>query len=906
MTSPSKKVEELFHAAVSLTTAERELYLSQHCESDQQRAEVQKLLTFHRRKGGGLTDQRDSLPPTQDLKNSAPGRGDRQQSKGNSNSGTIDHGRFLPGTVLSDRYRIVGLLGKGGMGEVYRADDLELGQSVALKFLPQRLADDPRSLERFRAEVRLARQVSHPNVCRVYDIGQIDGQCFLSMEYVDGEDLAQLLTRIGRFNQERATELARQLCLGLHAAHETGVLHRDLKPANVMIDGRGKLLITDFGLAELAEDVREEDIRSGTPAYMAPEQLAGREVTEKSDIYSLGTILHELYTGKSVWEASSMAELLEKRKSSSPENPSSHIDDLDPLVERVITRCLESDPAMRPESAIRVVASLPGGDPLEAALAAGQTPTPEMVADSGQNGSLSPVVGIGIFICICVLAVSLPFLSDWSKQYEYGELRQNKPEVLEKIARDTVELLGYDPDSTDWTTSLRLDADQRYEFLYRQHRHSLVPDIPPMWTNSTAWQVSIDNPPLLQPGMLSMRLNTSGDLLEFMAVQEEIQPGLGTTESQRTELFALLNLTATDYEPISVPSDNLPPVPPIWMDDVSYWQRLGEADEVLVVGATNGRLTYFNRSPEGRSGTLVAALQSEQTVINHNGVIPLVFFTIAFFIAVRNMSRSRVDYSTAWKLAALSFGADLIIWCLLSRSVTHFFSDVELTANFVFRSFFMATRIWVYYVAFEPIIRRYWPNALVTWTRFASGRYRDPLVNRDVLIAVFIGLGGAFVGAAGSAEDNINNIHYPFWPNNVSLRFAFVGVLASFQNTLLSGVGILTWLVAIRAAVRNDWAAIALFTLVVGLTVNATHPASWLFLVVVGAVYIRMGVFAALIQLFISFSVGQIPMTADVNSWYFGSTIITLGLVLLIAGYGLYFSTLHERLWRLARGSGGR
>jgi serine/threonine-protein kinase len=122
--------------------------------------------------------------------------------------------------VLADRYRIVGLLGKGGMGEVYRADDLELGQSVALKFLPRRLADDPQALERFRGEVRLARQVSHPNVSRVYDIGLADDLWFLSMEYVDGEDLAHLLPRIGRFSHERATELARQLCLGLHAAHE--------------------------------------------------------------------------------------------------------------------------------------------------------------------------------------------------------------------------------------------------------------------------------------------------------------------------------------------------------------------------------------------------------------------------------------------------------------------------------------------------------------------------------------------------------------------------------------------------------------------------------------------------------------------------------------------------------------
>src|SRR6185436_1308686 len=147
-----------------------------------------------------------------------------------TSSDSIDHGRFAPGSVLEDRYRIIGLLGRGGMGEVYRADDLRLGQPVALKFLPQTLRDDPVRLAQFHNEVRTARQVSHPNICRVYDVGEFDGQLFITMEYVDGEDLSILLKRIGRFPEDRAVELARQLAAGLAAAHERGVVHRDLKP----------------------------------------------------------------------------------------------------------------------------------------------------------------------------------------------------------------------------------------------------------------------------------------------------------------------------------------------------------------------------------------------------------------------------------------------------------------------------------------------------------------------------------------------------------------------------------------------------------------------------------------------------------------------------------------------------
>src|SRR5580692_2247096 len=230
-----------------------------------------------------------------------------------SSSTCVDEGRFLPGVVMAGRYRIAGLLGRGGMGEVYRATDLTLGQAVALKFLPETAASDDRALARFYNEVRMARQVTHPNVCRVYDIGQVDGQHYISMEYVDGEDLSTLMRRIGRLPADKAIEIARKLCAGLAAAHAKGVLHRDLKPANVMIDGRGNVFIMDFGLAAIADQVEGAEVRNGTPAYMAPEQLAGREVNAKSDIYSLGLVLYEIFTGKRAFSAESLPELVRVR-----------------------------------------------------------------------------------------------------------------------------------------------------------------------------------------------------------------------------------------------------------------------------------------------------------------------------------------------------------------------------------------------------------------------------------------------------------------------------------------------------------------------------------------------------------------------------------------------------------------
>src|SRR5260370_15139080 len=201
------------------------------------------------------------------------------------------------------------------MGEVYRATDLTLGQSVALKFLPEEASRNQRLLERFHGEVRVARLVSHPNVCRVYDIGEIEGMPFISMEYVDGEDLASLLLRIGRLPGDKAIETARKLCAGLAAAHDRGVIHRDLKPQNIMMNRRGEVVIMDFGLAAIADQLSGAEVRNGTPAYMAPEQLRGEAVTAKSDIYALGLVLYEIFTGKRPFDAKNVQQLIDMQES---------------------------------------------------------------------------------------------------------------------------------------------------------------------------------------------------------------------------------------------------------------------------------------------------------------------------------------------------------------------------------------------------------------------------------------------------------------------------------------------------------------------------------------------------------------------------------------------------------------
>src|SRR6202047_3203928 len=374
-----------------------------------------------------------------------------------SSSSSEYEARYVPGTTLAGRYRIVSPLGKGGMGEVYRAEDLRLGQTVALKFLPRSLAQTEEALERFKREVRLGRQVSHPNVCRVFDIGEISEtgdvgknftHTFLTMEFVDGEDLASLLRRIGRLPLDKAVEIARQLCAGLAAGHEHGIIHRDLKPANIMLDGRGRVRITDFGLAGLAAEIKGDAARAGTPAYMSPEQFAGQELTPKSDLYSLGLVLYEVLTGKHPFEASSVEQMARLRDKSAPTAPSQFIKDLNLLVERVILRCLEKDPGKRPASALQVAAALPGGDPLAAALAAGETPSPEMGAASGGTEGLRPLVAWILLAGVVVSVTAAILLSAQTMLYRRVPL-EKPPEALAERAQDILHSVGYSEPPVD-------------------------------------------------------------------------------------------------------------------------------------------------------------------------------------------------------------------------------------------------------------------------------------------------------------------------------------------------------------------------------------------------------------------------------------------------------------------------
>ncbi len=220
-----------------------------------------------------------------------------------------------PGTVLGIRYEIVQLLGQGGMGAVYKARDLELDRLVALKVIRPEMAVNPEILRRFKQELILARQITHRNVIRIFDLGEADGIKFITMEYIEGQDLKSLMTEKGKLSFEETAGIIEQVCLALEAAHAEGVVHRDLKPQNIMIDKQGKAAVMDFGIARSMEPggMTQTGMLVGTPDYMSPEQVMGEHVDARSDLFTLGVILYELLTGSIPYKADTTQGAMYKR-----------------------------------------------------------------------------------------------------------------------------------------------------------------------------------------------------------------------------------------------------------------------------------------------------------------------------------------------------------------------------------------------------------------------------------------------------------------------------------------------------------------------------------------------------------------------------------------------------------------
>ncbi|HTH63615.1 MAG TPA: protein kinase [Gemmatimonadales bacterium] len=265
--------------------------------------------------------------------------------------------RLTPGSVFANRYEVKEILGAGGMGVVYRAFDRELGEPVAIKTLrPDTVADDPVALERFKQEIRLARRIAHRNVVRTYDLGEVNGIYYLTMEYVEGTSLKQLIQSRGRLPVPVSLTVGKQLCRALEVAHEQGVIHRDIKPQNIVVEANGFLKVMDFGIARLAnppkgKGLTEQGMAIGTPDYMSPEQLSGLELDPRSDLYSAGVVIFESITGRVPFEADTPWSLIAQHLEQEPPDPRSVNPDVPEPLAKAVLKAMAKDRENRYQTA---------------------------------------------------------------------------------------------------------------------------------------------------------------------------------------------------------------------------------------------------------------------------------------------------------------------------------------------------------------------------------------------------------------------------------------------------------------------------------------------------------------------------------------------------------------------------
>ena len=804
--------------------------------------------------------------------------------------------QFAPGTMIAGRYRIAGILGSGGMGEVYRADDIKLDQAVALKFLPARLARDPILLERLHDEVRLGRQVAHPNVCRIYDIVDWEGAHFVAMEFVDGEDLSRLLRRIGRLAHDKAVDIARGIAAGLMAAHAKGILHRDLKPANIMIDSRGDSRIMDFGLALAAGE--DDGTISGTPAYMAPEQLEGQPATIQSDLYALGLVMYELFTGKRAHNARTMPERV-RDITTEITVPSSVIRDLDPVVERIILRCLANDPAQRPRSAREVIESLPGGDPLAAAMAAGETPSPRIVAAAGTAGTLKPAVAWSLLAATVLLLAAMIALHQRSGLMRRAGITR-PPAAMADRAESVLREIGVPPARYQtngyWTVQRYLDWIQAND-KSRARWDRLAKGLPAVvfwlreepgptidWAGREA-RTSPEEPPLTRPGASVIRLDQKGRMVQLDVVPEQswsakpldwkpalAAAGLGGAALQRTEPRLLPKSFADaraawntkhpdDATPIRVEAA-------AWRGTPVFFRIVAPWDE-----AADARSSV----PFGGSAFAIGLL-----------VLFVIVCIVAGFLTWRNLRLRRGDRQGALRLGVAIALLSLLFSMLTADHHLDVGHEAGLAGFAVQHTLWMAGSYWLIYMALEPFMRRRWPDKLISWSRLLAGNWRDPMVGRDVLIGLVAGLIHGVVAminigplvANGMAASNPRTLESASSVIAQQITAIRAGIAVGFELMLL----LMVFTIVLR---RRSLAVAALWLALFGLWLLAsTDPLMIPAFIIITTVYVvtvaRVGLLAACVMHFAFMATFLFPLPDDI-AWYTAAAISAPLFVLAIA-----------------------
>jgi len=854
------RVKRLFLAAIELPPNERGSWLQNACADDPSlRGEVEALLaqqTAESSKPG-----RSATPPTDDRRladafaNLEARRTVETEAlpiRSKSGGNPEEEQERPPGTIVAGRYRIVSQLGAGGMGVVYRAEDLTLDQAVAIKFLPPLVSKNPAWLARFRNEARLARTVTHPNVCRVHDIGEADGEYFITMEFVAGEDLSGLLRQIGRFPSEKAVDIARQVCVGLAAAHRAGVLHRDLKPANIMLDGEGNARITDFGIAGLSGHIAAGEIRAGTPAYMAPEQITGREVTLESDIYALGLVLYELFSGRRAFQGDSLDEYLQLHESAAPTPLSEIVADLPDGVEEIVDQCLQKDPPKRPRSALHVAAALPGTDVLRMALASDVTPSPDLIAvaparkGSRNNRMWLAIAGIALLSSLTLLRSVHPF--------QWDDLGASPPAALAERARSVLETAG-------------LAAPGDYEaFGY--------------CATQDAWE--------------PMARAYAGEGIAAKVVPKtESEPCFFYRQSDRPLVSAAL-------ENVFWRAGYVAPWDPAPAESNSRAVLFDKAGRLILLGVAPN--VAADERPLGAAGETIEVSSQQRVVITAQRALFLSLLVIAVPFGILKLRAAKVDYHGAGRLAVVVVALDIGAAVLRLGSSATYYDGLSRLCMAVVRAVGIAGLLGVFYLTLDAYARRLWPHLLVTWNRLLLRRFGDRDVRFHTLVGVCVGCWWAFATAAERAIVNASgwNVRPMFAGERIAEKlYGFASALASYfgcvEQALIYGLLFLLLLVVVRTWIRHPaWAAVVCALVLAPIVVpRGAHPyTAWLAAgiggVAVGVwIMVRYGILAIVVAILVALVLNTTPMNVSSRAWTASLSMCAIAIVVCLIAYGV-------------------
>ena len=648
---------------------------------------------------------------------------------------------------------------------------------------------------------------------------------------------------------------------------------------------------------------------------MSPEQLRGAEVTAKSDIYALGLVLYELFTGKRPFEAKTIPQLIDQQEAAELTSMTEIAADIDPGVERIIRNCLNPDPHKRPTSALSVAAALPGADPLAAALAAGETPSPEMVASAGHSEGLERKYSIPLLAVVLICLLAAPALKDRKNALQNTAL-DFPPDVLSQKARELAVSFGYPDKPADSVVWLSHRAKLLEHFnslpepkLWKTWLAAEAPmsafyrEAPKPLAASPEGNVTATNPPPLDPGMVQMELDGHGRLRGFSAVP--YLPGHELVNAIRPEaVFEAAQLDLGKFT--QVPAKT---VPQSAADELRAWRGphpvVPNTELTVEMASWRGRLTHVKFIWPWMKGD-GSTPQEKSFVAKLRGVLllatALIGLAFAALLARRNWKMGRVDRKGARRIAIVQFGMNLIVWVgkvhpVPNDTMLSFFFNAA--AQLMLPSFLL----WLLYIALEPALRSRWPHSIVTWNRILAGRWTDPQVGAHILIGAAVGV-GIWVAASLNelrtlSKDGLESGGYLFVLEGT--RQWVAANLSTMTSALQSGLIVFFLIFGLRMIFRKDWiAAIAGSFLFAFVLSDVASSRDWMVRLVIYvliysviiAVLLRFGLVVTMVTLFFINTIGSTMIGSDLTTWYTATGFATMALLLGITLFAFARSLL--------------